>query len=151
VRHLVTLKPDIHFGSLSCRRTQNCITPALRPRTKHKSVSLSNSDSESHVIPRIPGFIRPRLWLLIERTFSTASETNHTFSLSCYKTHNTSNQCLRGKDLDLREGALDPEANEEVDALIHANDLEAAVKNTDGRTATVVTETANAIVDQEVL
>ena len=131
----------------------NCHISLVPPgqSTKHKSVSLSNGDDQSHVIPRITGFVRPHMWLLIEQTFSTASETNHTFSLSCYKTHKYSNQCLRGNDLDLRDGVLDLEAHEEVDAPIHANDLEAVVKNIDAVTATVATETVNETVDQEVL
>jgi len=90
--------------------------------------------------------------LPIEQTFSTAAETNHTSSLSSYKTHHSSNQCLRGNAPDPREGALDHEAPEEVDAPIHANDLEAVVvTNTDEVTAIVVTETGNASDDQGVL
>lgn len=144
-----------HVLARNPRRTQDCTTSALRPeqKTKDNDVSLSNDDDQSHVtvIPRTADLIRPRLLLPIEQTFSTAAETNHTSSLSSYKTHNSSNQCLRGNAPDPREGALDHEAPEEVDAPIHANDLEAVVTNIDEVTAIVVTETENASDDQGVL
>lgn len=146
----------LHISTRHPRRTLDCITSALRPEQKAKrnGVSLSTIVGQSHVrnVPRIADLIRPRLLLPIEQTFSTAPEleTNHTSSLPSYKTHHSSNQCLRGNAPDPREGALDLEALAEVDAPIHANDLEAVVTNIDEVTATVVTATENATDDQEV-
>lgn len=79
-------------------------------------------------------------------------ETQDHISLQPHTNYNHSNKCLRGTDLDLREGALDPEAHEEVDAPILANALEAAVKIT-VEVIVIVIETVNenAIVDPGVL
>ena len=138
------------FARLETQRKKP-VSPALRleHRTKPKGVSLSDHVDQSHVIPRIAGFIRPRLRLLIEQTFSSAPETNHTSYLTCYKTHKISNQCLRGNEADHRDDVLDREVRAEVDAPIHANDPEAEATNTDEVIViVVVTETAND--DQEV-